>query len=129
MAGLNFGAQDHAKENQENRMSKRLLLISSKILCAGIVILAYQQPENYYFSTRMALYNLMMCLLTTYYSWADRVSRIIMISLSALCANNLYDELFGNPLVFGWNEFFFGVLIFINLIYQTYRLWKMRLIK
>jgi len=110
-------------------MAKRLMLISSKLLCAGIVILAYQQPESYYFSTRMALYNLMMCLLMTYYSWLDRYSRIIMLSLSGLCANNLYDELFGDPFTFGWNEYFFGILIFLNLIYQTYRLWKTKPIK
>lgn len=67
-----------------------------------------------------------MALLMTYYSWGDKVSRLIMVSMSAFAANNLYDELLGDPLVFGFNEYIFGILIFINFTYQSIRLWNTR---
>lgn len=105
---------------------RRGLLLSLKIVAAGIAVMAYQDPDSFYFTHRMALYCVIVTGLITYYSWSDLASRILCVSLTSLAVNNLYDELFGDPLTFGWNEFFFGILILIILIYQSYRLWKQR---
>ena len=116
-------------QNRINNMVKRVILIGAKLICAAIAIKAYQEPNSFYFTYRMALYCLLMALLMTYYSWDDRLSRLVMLSLSGLCANNLVDELWGDPCTFGTTEYIFGVLIFLNLIYQTFRLWKTKQIK
>mgnify|MGYP007034226385 CR=1 FL=1 len=108
---------------------KRTILIGLKMIAVAIAIKAYQEPNSFYFTYRMALYCLLMALLMTYYSWDDRLSRLVMLSLSGLCANNLVDELWGDPCTFGTTEYIFGVLIFLNLIYQTFRLWKTKQIK
>lgn len=99
------------------------------MVAVAIAIKAYQDPGSFYFTHRMALYCFIMALLMTYYSWEDRVSRILMLSLTGLTANNLYDEIWGDPCTFGVTEYIFGILIFLNLIYQTFRLWKTKQIK
>jgi len=107
-------------------MVRRVVLIGVKLICAAIAIKAYQNPDSFYFTHMMAVYCLLMCLLILYYSWGDKVSRLIMVTMSAFAANNLYDEVFGDPLVFGFNEYVFGILIFINFTYQSIRLWSTR---
>lgn len=94
------------------------------MIAVAIAIKAYQEPGSFYFTHRMALYCFIMALLMTYYSWEDRVSRILMLSLTGLTANNLYDEMWGDPCTFGTNEYIFGLLIAVNFIYQSFRLWK-----
>jgi len=103
---------------------KRTILIGLKMVAIAVAIKAYQEPDSFYFTHRMALYCFIMCLLTTYYSWSDKVSRILMVSLTGLAANNLYDEQLGDHLTFGLNEYIFGILIAVNFIYQSFRLWK-----
>lgn len=107
---------------------KRTILIGLKMVAVAIAIKAYQDPDSFYFTHRMALYCFIMALLMTYYSWEDRVSRLVMLSLSGLCANNLADEIWGDPCTFGVTEYIFGILIFLNLIYQTFR-WRTKQIK
>lgn len=109
-------------------MAKKALLIGAKLVAVVVVISAYQGTIDT-FDSRKAIYDFIMCLLMTYYSWGDRVSRLIMICLSALCVNNLFDELFGEPTEFSMSEFIFGILVAIIFIYQTYRLWTTRHIK
>ena len=94
------------------------------MLAAAIAVKAYQEPDSFYFTRRMALYCVIVTGLMTYYSWMDRVSRILCVSLTALAVNNLYDELFGDPLTFGLNEYIFGLLVAANFIYQALKLWK-----
>ncbi len=128
---MNFGVQDLTKENQSqtSNMLKRFVLISLKIIATVIAVLAYQNHDSFYFTNKMAWYCFIMSLLMTYYSWNDRISRLIMLSMVGLCANNLVDELWGVSYTFGLTEYVFGVLILINLIYQMYRLWRAKHIK
>ncbi len=110
-------------------MLKRFVLISLKIIAVTIAILAYQEPDSFYFTDRMAWYCFIMSVLMTYYSWSDRISRILMVAMVGLCANNLIDEIWGDPYTFGTTEYVFGILILIIIIYQTYRLWRTKQIR
>ena len=94
------------------------------MIAVAIAIKAYQEPDSFYFTHMMAWYCFITAVLMAYYSWGDRVSRILVLSLVGLTANNLYDEIWRDPLIFGINEYIFGLLIAANFIYQLYRLWR-----
>ncbi len=49
-----------------------------------------------------------------------QISQVILDFLWLSVINNVYDEIFGDPLHFGWNEW---VTLIIGLIWTFYRSW------
>lgn len=88
----------------------------------AIMVLAYQLAplfgfgvsEKYYFKLTAAAW----CIPPLFLLWCFRhtKARKTLIIFSIFAANNLIDELFFNPTVFGWNEWAAVILTTITLI-------------
>lgn len=90
-------------------------------------IYAYNDHDGFYFTIFMAGFvSIVTCLLVVAY-WPDPLLRILAGDVFMCGLNNLYDESFGDPYVFGTNEKIFAIIISVFTAMNIYAL--IRLVK
>lgn len=92
----------------------------------GRTIYALTGVETWYFAADWVawlLISIYVFRIVNVYKRPDKVDRILAGLLIPMVVNNAYDEVFGDPLKFGWNEYVLQIIILICSVYKLSR-WR-----
>lgn len=111
----------------ERKGLHRLAKAAAMVVALVSSIYAYNDHDGFYFTIFMAGFISIVTGLLLVAYWPDALLRILAGDVFLCSLNNLYDESFGDPYVFGSNEKIFAIIISIFTAMNIYAL--IRLVK
>jgi len=113
--------------NKAIRISKFILIdfaiiVSLYAYNLGKESLIFYSNGSNTFDRLVSLFCVIITFCVSWEYYKDYYLRLVSGTAFLLCVNNLLDELFFNPFIFGINEKTFAIILGLNFVYNIYKI-------